>query len=472
MQTATDTAALLAHLDTDHDAAVARLSELLAIPSVSTDPAFAQHMQSGAKWVADDLMSMGFEVQSLTHDGGHPAILAKSTDAIVADDATQRVLFYGHYDVQPPDPLDGWSDPAFEPTIKESVTPEDGPAIFARGSSDDKGQVMCFLEALRAYRSTGTKLPCHVTVLIEGEEECGSKTLPALLADHADDLKADVALVSDTSMHDTHTVAITYGLRGLVYFDLKLHGPSRDLHSGVYGGTLPNPATVLARVLGKLFDDDNRVTIPGFYDDVAPLDPAERAEWDKLGFDESEFLGEVGSTPFGEQGFTTLERRWARPACDVNGLYGGYMGEGAKTVIPSFAGAKVSFRIPGNMDPMKVAEQFTSWLKQQEVGGCRWEINDLGSDAYPVLVPRDSPYVQAAAQAIEHVAGHRPALVREGATIPVIAELQSKLGMDTLLVGFGLHADNIHSPDEHFALRRFKLGAKVHAQLLADLASV
>ncbi|MEM8783323.1 MAG: M20/M25/M40 family metallo-hydrolase [Planctomycetota bacterium] len=463
---------LLAHLDADHDAAVARLSDLLSIPSVSTDPAFDAHVQRGATWVADDLKSMGFEVQALTSGGGHPAILAKSTDALVAPGAKQRVLFYGHYDVQPPDPLDGWSDPAFEPTIKPSLTEGDGPAVFARGASDDKGQVMCFLEAVRAYRATDTPLPCHVTVLIEGEEECGSKTLPAILEGHLDDLKADVALVSDTSMHDTDTVAITYGLRGLVYFDLKLHGPNRDLHSGVYGGTLPNPATVLARVLGKLFDDQNRVTIPGFYDDVAPLDDAERREWQKLGFDENEFLGDVGSQPFGEAGFSTLERRWSRPSCDVNGLYGGYMGEGAKTVIPSFAGAKVSFRIPGNMDPVKVGKQFTDWLRTHDVGGCRWEITDLGSDAYPVLVPRDSPYVQAAARAIEQVAGKPPALVREGATIPVIADLQTKLGMDTLLVGFGLHADNIHSPDEHFALRRFKLGAKVHAALLASLAEV
>ncbi len=462
--------AVLNHLDTDTDAAVARLSDLLSIPSVSTDPAFTDEVERGAAWVADDLKSLGLSVETVASDGGHPAVIAKSTDAMVAN-PKRRVLFYGHYDVQPPDPLDGWTHPPFEPTVAESVTAGDGPALYARGASDDKGQVMCFLEALRAYHATGTKLPCHVTVLIEGEEECGSKTLPAILEKRVDELKADVAVVSDTSMHDRQTVAITYGLRGLVYFDVKLHGPKRDLHSGVYGGTLANPATVLLRVLGKLFDEHNRIAIPDFYDDVAELTDEERAAWEALDFDESKYLGDVGSEPFGEAGFTTLERRWSRPSCDVNGIYGGYMGQGAKTVIPSFAGAKVSFRIPGNMDPLKVRQQFTDWLQSHDVGGCRWEISGHGG-AYPILVPRDSPWVKAAAGAIAAVSGKPPALVREGATIPVIADLKTKLGMDTLLVGFGLNADNIHSPDEHFALRRFLLGAKTHAALLAALAEV
>ncbi len=461
------------HLADDADNAVARLSELLAIPSVSTDPAFDEHIQRGAAWVADYLKQLGFTVELVGTGDGHPAVLARSTDDMIDPAIAQpkRVLFYGHYDVQPPDPLDGWTTPPFEPAIRDSLTPGDGPALFARGASDDKGQVMCFLEALRAYHQTHTKLPCHVTVLIEGEEECGSKTLPHILDQRIEDLRADIALVSDTSMHDTHTCAITYGLRGLAYFDLKLHGPNRDLHSGVYGGTLANPATLLTRTLGKLFDDNNNITIPGFYDDVAPLTDTERAAWEKLGFDEQKYLGDVGAQPFGQAGFSTLERRWSQPSCDINGLYGGYMGEGAKTVIPSFAGAKVSFRIPGNMKPQKVAQQFTDWIHAQNVGDCRWEITNHG-EAHPVLVPRDSPWVKAAAAAIEQVAGKPPALVREGATIPVIADFKTKLGMDTLLVGFGLNADNIHSPDEHFALRRFLLGAQTHAALLEALAHV
>lgn len=471
---------LLDHLAADHDHAVGRLSELLSIPSVSTDPAFEPRVHDAARWVAGFCEDLGMAVEVLRPAAGsggeaqqgHPVVVAKTTPSMVAADAPNRVLFYGHYDVQPPDPVDLWTSPPFEPAVR-------GGKLFARGASDDKGQVMCFLEALRAYHATGTKLPCHVTALIEGEEECGSVSLPAFLDQHADRLEADartVCVVSDTSMWDApgapsgYVPAITYALRGLVYFDVKLHGPSRDLHSGVYGGTLANPATQLARVLGKLIDDENRVTIPGFYDDVLPLTSQERDAWQKLGFDEHAFTGGVGSAPFGEKDFSTLERRWVRPSCDVNGLYGGYMGEGAKTVIPAFAGAKVSFRIPAAMDPGKVARQFTDWLHRHDTGGCRWEIQNHG-EADPVATPTDSPWVVAASRAIEQAAGQAPALVREGATIPVVADFKKKLGVDTLLIGFGLNSDNIHSPDEHFALDRLLLGSQTHAVLLAELGA-
>lgn len=457
----------LAHLDADHDHAAQRLVEFLAIPSVSTDPAFADDVRRAASWVSAYVEELGFATEVVSASGGHPVVIARTTDAMVAkrDDgsAPPRVLFYGHYDVQPADPLDLWSTPPFEPTIRDNT-------VYARGACDDKGQVLTFLEAIRAYHKTGQLLPCHVTVLIEGEEECGSVTLPKVLEEHGDLLEADVCVVSDTSMwqgKDGAVPAITYALRGLVYFDLKLHGPSRDLHSGVYGGTLANPATLIARVLGKLIDDDNRVTIPGFYDDVDEIPQDERAQWEQLGFDESQYLGDVGAKPFGEKGFTTLERRWARPSCDINGLYGGYMGEGAKTVIPSFAGAKVSFRIPASMDPRKVAEQFETWIKNQDVGDCRWTITPHGQ-AYPVAAPTDSPWLTAASAAIASVAGRPPALMREGATIPVVADFKNTLGLDTLLIGFGLNSDSIHSPDEHFGLDRLLLGSKCHAALLAE----
>jgi len=357
--------------------------------------------------------------------------------------------------------------PPFEPTVRDG-------RVYARGASDDKGQVLCFIEALRAYLATGQKLPCPVTLLIEGEEECGSVTLPVVLDKHKDLLQADLCVVSDTSMWEGkhgQTPSITYALRGLVYFDLKLHGPSRDLHSGVYGGTLASPATVLARVLGKLFDDDNRIAIPGFYDDVAPPEDEERALWEQLGFDEQAFLDGVGAEPFGEAGFSTLARRWARPSCDINGLYGGYGGAGAKTVIASFAGAKVSFRIPANMDPRKVAKQFTDWIHAHDVAGCRWELTSHG-EAWPVATPLDSPYVAAARRAIEAAAGRPAALIREGATIPIVADFQKTLGLDTLLIGFGLEGDNIHSPDEHFGLDRFHLGCRTNARLLSQIARV
>lgn len=457
----------LAHLDADRDHAAQRLVRFLEIPSVSTDPAYAHEVQRAATWVSTYVEEMGFATEVVTADGGHPVVIARSTDAMVAHrpdgSAPPRVLFYGHYDVQPADPVDKWSTPPFEPTIRDNT-------IYARGACDDKGQVMTFLEALRAYHQTGQRLPCHVTLLIEGEEECGSVTLPKVLEEHGKLLKADICVVSDTSMWDGKdgpTPAITYALRGLVYFDLKLHGPSRDLHSGVYGGTLANPATLLARVLGKLFDDDNRVTIPGFYDDVDTPEPGEEAAWGKLGFDEAQYLGDVGAAPFGEKGYSTLHRRWTRPSCDVNGLYGGYMGEGAKTVIPAFAGAKVSFRIPASMDPRKVATSFEAWVRGHDVGGCRWTITQHGQ-AYPVAAPTDSPWLKAASAAIASITGRPPALTREGATIPVVADFKNQLGIDTLLIGFGLNSDAIHSPDEHFGLDRLLLGSKCHAALLAE----
>ncbi|MFI4859974.1 MAG: M20/M25/M40 family metallo-hydrolase [Phycisphaerales bacterium JB063] len=452
----------LAHLDADQANAVERLKNLLAIPSVSTDPAFASHVQNASAWVASFCEEIGLSVDVVSADGGHPVVIARTTDAHVAKPDAPRLLFYGHYDVQPPDPLDGWTTPPFEPTVREGK-------LYARGACDDKGQVMCFLEALRSYHATGQKLPCHVTLLIEGEEECGSVTLPKVLEERAADLQADICVVSDTGMwegKDGATPAITYALRGLVYFDLKLHGPSRDLHSGLYGGVLPNPANLLTRVLGKLIDDDNRVTIPGFYDDVAEVSADEAAKWEQLGFDEDQYLGGVGAVPFGEKGYTTLQRRWQRPSCDINGLYGGYMGEGAKTVIARFAGAKVSFRIPANMDPRKLAKQFTDWVESQDVANCRWEITNHGA-ADPVAVPADSDWVKTASSAIETVVGRPPALIREGATIPVIADLKNQLGIDSLLIGFGLNSDAIHSPDEHFALDRFHLGCRCHAALLA-----
>jgi acetylornithine deacetylase/succinyl-diaminopimelate desuccinylase-like protein len=450
-------------LDIDYDAALARLCDFLKIPSVSTDPAYKSHIADAAQWVADHLQASGLAAE-VCKTQGHPVVLARTTDEEVEDPSAPRVLFYGHYDVQPPDPLEKWTTKPFEPTVRDG-------AIYARGASDDKGQVACFLEALRAYKEAGRKLPCHVTVMIEGEEECGSVGLPGFLKERHDQLKADIVVVSDTTMWDADTPAITYAMRGLVYFDLKLHGPNRDLHSGVYGGSLANPATILPRVLARLMDDDNKVTIPGFYDDVAPLDAEESKRWAGLGFKDEDFLGPLGSEPFGEAGFSTLERRWARPACDVNGLYGGYMGEGAKTVIPSFAGAKVSFRIPADMDPKKVAKQFTDWLNAQNTGGCTWEIEQHG-EAYPVAVSIDSPYIAAAGRAIEQAKGRVPVLVRDGATIPIIADFKQQLGLDTLLIGFGLNEDGIHSPDEHFGLDRFKLGCKTHALLLEQMAQV
>jgi len=458
--------AVLQHLKQDADAATKRLGQFLSIPSVSTDPAYGSDVVAGASWVADVLREIGLDV--VVHEtAGHPIVVGRSLEGSVGSDLP-RVLFYGHYDVQPPDPLDAWTTPAFEPSIR-------GGAIYARGASDDKGQVCCFLEALRAWQATHGKLPVHVTVLIEGEEECGSVQLHPFIQSHRSELEADVALISDTTMWDTPTgpvVAITCGLRGLLYFDIQLHHANRDLHSGIYGGSLANPGNELVKVLGRLFDDQHRVTIPGFYDDVPGVDSQLLEQWSELGFDEAAFFGAIGvEQAYGEARYSTLERRWSRPACDVNGLYGGYGGTGAKTIIPGFAGAKVSFRLAPNQSSKKIAASFTQWLKSHDVHGCRWQITNLGH-AEPVVVSSDSPYITAAAKAIKRVSGRQPVLVREGATIPVVADFKTTLGIDSLLIGFGLSDDCIHAPNEKFGLDSFALGCQTHAAFLAELAAV
>jgi len=454
-------------LKNDREAALDRLTEFLTIPSVSTDPAYASSVTEAAQWVARQLGEIGLAARVEPTDG-HPVVIA-TADAPEDSKPRPRILFYGHYDVQPPDPLELWHHPPFEPTVVDN-------AIVARGACDDKGQVACFIEALRGWHEVYGELPCDVVVLIEGEEECGSENLPRYVAQHADRLKADVCVVSDTAMWETadgsYEPAICYALRGLLYFDLKLHGPSRDLHSGVYGGTLPNPATLLTRVLGNLFDDQHRVTIPGYYDDVLTLTDEEKANWQSLGFDEQSYLNGIGvAEPYGEANYTTLERRWARPACDVNGIYGGYMGEGAKTVIPSFAGAKVSFRLAANQEPRKIAQAFRAWLEAQPVHGLKWEITEHGQ-AEPVAVPTDSKWIDAARKAIERVAGKPPRMIREGATIPIVGTFKKELNLDTMLIGFGRHDDRIHSPNEKFDLDHFYLGCETHAALLAELANI
>ena len=454
--------AVLKHLADHTDDALARLEELLAIPSISTDPAYAEHIQRGAEWVARALRNVGLDADLHATDG-HPIVIGRSR----VKQAGPHVLFYGHYDVQPPDPLDAWTSPPFEPTIRDGN-------LYARGASDDKGPICCFIEALGAYHAVNGGPPVNVTVLIEGEEEGGSINTSRFVARHKHELVEDpadsIVLISDTTMWNAETMSITYGLRGMLYMDVQLHGPSRDLHSGIYGGILANPANILVGVLGGLFDEANRVTIPGFYDDVAPLADAERQRWAALGFDDRKYLADVGvEQPYGEAGYETLERKWVRPACDVNGLYGGYGGEGAKTVIPASAGAKVSFRLAPNQAPEKIVAAFRQWLESHDTGGCRWQIDELGR-AHPVVVPTDSPQLAATCRAIEALTGRQPALVREGATIPVVADFKNALGVDSLLVGFGLESDCIHSPNEKFALDRFRLGCRTHAAILAELA--
>ena len=448
------------HLAAEHEQAIQRLCQWLSIASIGKDGAYNRECQQAAEWIAQELEACGLAA-SVEPTGGQPAVLGRYDGAPAG---SPRVLFYGHYDVQPPDPVDQWDSPPFEPTLRDG-------RLYARGASDDKGQVMTFVEAVRAWLAVAGSLPVNVTVLIEGEEEFGSPHMAEFLSRHAEALRADVAVVSDTSMWDRNVPAITYALRGLVNFDIELHGPSRDLHSGVYGGTVANPATELAIVLGGLFDQNHRITIDGFDDDVVTLDDTERAQWSDLDFDERDFAASVGLTALhGEAGYSTLERRWARPSCDVNGLYGGYSGEGGKTVIPSFAGAKLSFRLTARQEPAKIEAAFGTWLEERTPPGCRWKITQHGA-AHPVIVPTDSSHLAAAQRAIEAGCGRAPVLVREGATIPVVSLFKSVLGLDTLLVGFGLHDDALHSPNEKFELANFDMGCRTHAALLQELTA-
>lgn len=450
------------------DAIERRFLEFLRIPSVGAQSAHDADTRRAAAWVADHLRASGFtDIQLLERDGGHPCVVARTSDAMVERPHAPRVLFYGHYDVQPADPLHLWTSPPFEPVVRDGV-------VYARGASDDKGQVLCFLEALRAYHDTGRQLPCPVTVCIEGEEESKGRTLPALVRQEKDLLKADICLVSDTALWEGAAgpePSITYALRGLAYFEVRLRTLTRDLHSGVYGGTILNPANLLTRILGKLVDDGGRITIPGFYDDVPPIPPAQKKAWEDLRFDDAAFIGSVGGIRHGEAGFTTLERNWARPTCDINGLSSGYQGEGAKTVIPAEARAKVSFRLPARMDPEKVEAQFTAWIKSQVPAGAAVEILNHGG-AYPVAVATDSPFIAASCRALRTVFGREPVLMGCGATIPIAADFKQELGLDTLFVGFGLNSDSIHSPDEHFGLDRLAQGCDTHVEVLAEIGKL
>lgn len=457
--------------------AIDRLVDWLKIPSISTDPAYRDHTRRAGLWCADQLKDCGFDVA--VHDTGtpeapgHPIVLAHCP----GDPSYKgpHVLFYGHYDVQPCDPLNLWESPPFEPVIRDARPGEPGgKRIVARGAVDDKGQVLMFLEAMRAWKQVTGKPAGGVkfTALIEGEEESGSVHLDAFLDAHKKTLKAcDVCLISDTGMLGRGKPAITYGVRGLAYTEVVLHASNQDLHSGLWGGRCPNPITELTRVLAQLHDKNRRVTIPGFYDDVVPLSKAERANWKSLKFNTRAALKSIGLPPaadIGEKGFTDLERTWGRPTAEINGIVGGYTGKGAKTVIPSSASAKVSFRLVADQDPVKITKLFFKWCKDRTPPGCRWELVDHHG-GFGVTTPIDSPAMQAARRAVKAATGKAPALIKSGGSIPVAGSLKSRLGIDTIFMGFGLDDDRVHSPNEKFELDCFRAGARSHAILVEEL---
>lgn len=456
-------AKVLASIDRDLDASLARLFELLQIRSISTDPAFKDECARAADWLAAQLKGMGFDA-SVRPATGHPMVVAHAKSA---NASAPHVLFYGHYDVQPVDPLDLWESDPFAPRIVEA---EGSKRIVARGAADDKGQLMAFVEACRAFMSEDVGLPCHVSILFEGEEECGSLSLPAFLAANKDELKADAVLVCDTNMWDKDTPAITTMLRGLVLQEVTIEAASRDLHSGLFGGAAMNPIRVLARILADLHDENGRVTLPGFYDGVEELPAEVAAQWRALEFDGKAFLGAVGlSEPAGEKDRSVLEQVWSRPTCDINGIVGGYAGEGTKTVLPARASAKVSFRLVGHQDPAKIVASFRRFVEARLPADCAAAFVSHGASP-AISLPFSSPMLQKARAALTAEWGREAVMAGGGGSIPVIGQFKRDLGMDSLMIGFGLDDDRIHSPNEKYEVKSFHKGARSWARVMAALA--
>ncbi len=459
----TDLQPVLAHLDGDLDNALERLFQLLRFRSISTDPAYEEECRKTAEWLADDLRSAGFEARVEATEG-HPMVVAHDLSA-----DGPHVLFYGHYDVQPPDPLELWERDPFDPSL---VTRDDGTRmIAARGAADDKGQLMTFVEAARAFRAVNGALPCKVSILLEGEEETGGKSLPPFLEKHRHELTADIALVCDTGMWDRETPAITTMLRGNVAEQVTIRAADRDLHSGFYGGAAANPIHVLAAILAAMRDDEGRIAIPGFYDGVTDVPPELRAEWARLDFSAERFLGDVGlAVPAGERGYSALEQVWARPTAEVNGIWGGYTGAGFKTVIPAEAHAKISFRLVGEQDPEAVRAAFRDFLTGRLPADC--EASFLArAGGRAITMPVDNPAFAKARRALAEEWEREAAMVGCGGSIPVVADFKEKLGMDSLLIGFGLEDDRLHSPNEKYDLTSFAKGARSWARVLAALGA-
>ena len=445
----------------DHaDRAVEQLTDWLRIPSISTDPDYAADTRRAAEWLADDLRAAGMarvEVMETGTDGdrGHPIVYAEHH----VSDSAPTVLVYGHYDVQPPDPLELWDSPPFEPVVVDGD-------IVARGSADDKGQAFMHAKAVEAYLQGEGALPLNVKMMIEGEEESGSVHLAPWIEAHKELLAADVVLVSDTALFAPGVPSIAYGLRGLAYVEVELTGPSKDLHSGVYGGGVENPVNALCRMIADLHDADHRVTVDGFYDNVRDLTPEEREAYAALPFDEDAWKAEAGVTHTKtEAGYSTLEGTSGRPTLDVNGMWGGYTGKGAKTVLPSKATAKISCRLVPDQTPGEITDKLRAHFEARVPPTMRLDFRDLHG-GHGAIVDTSAPAMQAAAEALEGVFGVRPHFTREGGSIPVVADFKRLLGLDTVLMGFGLDSDSIHSPNEKFGLDRFHQGIEASIRFL------
>jgi acetylornithine deacetylase/succinyl-diaminopimelate desuccinylase-like protein len=445
------------YLKASREQHLSELLDFLRIPSVSTDPDRQGDVRRAAEFVAARLGELGLEVK-LLETAGHPAVFASSGE----DEGLPTVLVYGHYDVQPPDPLEEWTSPPFEPLVKDG-------RIVARGASDDKGQVYAHVKAVESLLACRGALPVNVKFLIEGEEEIGSANLGPLVEEHQDLLAADVILISDGAMIAPGTPTITYGLKGLCYLEVRVQGASRDLHSGAYGGGVPNPIQALAGIIAALKDERGRILVPGFYDEVLELGEEERRLMAEVDFDERAFAEEVGleHTP-GEEGYSLLERLWARPTLDVNGIVGGFGGEGAKTVIPARAMAKISCRLVPDQDPDEIAALVTDYVHSLAPVGVKIEVLKLHGGK-PMLTALDSPAARAVARAAEGVYGRPTVFVRTGGTIGVASDFQRILGAEMVLLGLGLESDRLHSPNEKFDLDNYYRGIEVAARALEAL---
>ncbi len=451
--------AVLSRIDSELPTAVNRLLAFLRIPSISTDPAYGDAITQAANWLVDDLSTLGVAA-SIRPTEGHPMVVGQ------ARGTGPHLLFYGHYDVQPVDPIELWSRDPFDPSVVDSSS---GRVITGRGSSDDKGQLMTFVEACRAWKSVHGSLPCQITFLFEGEEESGSPSLVPFLEGNHDELKADLALICDTGMFNPQTPAITTSLRGLLGEEITITGSNRDLHSGMYGGIAMNPARVLARIIASLHDENGRVTVPGFYDGIPELSEAIEDQWEALGFDETAFLGEVGlARPAGEAGRSGLEMIWSRPTCEVNGISSGYSGEGFKTVLPAKAKAKISFRLVSGQNPLRLRESFRAMVRDMIPPDCRVEFTGHGA-APACVMATDDPSFELARRALSDEWPNDAAFIGCGGSIPIAGYFKDILGMDSLLIGFGRDDDRIHSPNEKYDLESFHKGIRSWARVLAAL---
>lgn len=459
---ASDSADVLARVDNEKESYLEELKDYLRLPSISTDPAYAEDVKRCAEFVRSKLDQAGLAAELIETDR-YPLVYAEWLGA----EGKPTLLFYGHYDVQPPDPMEEWRNPPFEPTVE-------GDLLVARGATDDKGQSYAHLKAVAALLAERGELPVNVKFLIEGEEESGGESIETFVrADTAGKLACDAVVVSDSSMYAPGQPSLLYGLKGLAYMEIRVDGPNRDLHSGTFGGAVANPANALAHIISELHDaKTGRVTIPGFYDDVVALEDWERSAFAELPHDEAAYCEELGlEQSFGEEGYTTLERAWARPTCDVNGIFGGYQGEGAKTVLPAWAGAKVSMRLVPRQDPEKIARLFEEHVQAVTPAGVRSTVlSNHGAAA--VLIDAKGPIVEAAMAAQEDVWGRKPVLIREGGSIPIVGTFSEVLKVPILLMGFGLSDDRLHSPNEKFNISHFYNGIRTTIRLLDRAADI